>query len=119
MLSPKLPKHSTKSSRNAGVSLITQVFYAAVFITRYTDLFQETWLWNYFFKVFYLLSSFYTVGIMRFVYPRTREKEIAWKMGALILAGSLLLSPLVMMTFSPRWSFTEVGSSSFGTPAKH
>jgi len=92
------------------VSLITQVFYAAVFVTRYTDLFSESWAWNYFFKVFYLLSSFYTIGIMRFVYPRTREKEIAWKLAAVILAGCLILSPFVMMIFAEHtaWSFTEV-----------
>lgn len=87
--------------------MITQVFYAAVFITRYTDLFSESYAWNYFFKVFYLLSSFYTIGIMRFVYPRTREKEIAWKLGAVVLSGCLLLSPFVMMIFSSNWSFTE------------
>ncbi|KAK0655778.1 ER lumen protein retaining receptor-domain-containing protein [Cercophora newfieldiana] len=99
--------HRNRSAE--GVSLITQVFYATVFVTRYTDLFSESWAWNYFFKVFYLLSSFYTIGIMRFVYPRTREKEIAWKMSALILAGSLLLAPFVMMIFmdKARWAFTE------------
>jgi hypothetical protein len=86
-----------------------------VFITRYTDLFSETWAWNYFFKVFYLLSSFYTIGIMRFVYPRTREKEIAWKMSAVILAGTLLLSPFVMMIFEDRWWFVDVGSLPSGS----
>ncbi|KAK1754926.1 ER lumen protein-retaining receptor [Echria macrotheca] len=97
--------HRNRSAE--GVSLITQAFYALVFITRYTDLFSETWAWNYFFKVFYLLSSFYTIGIMRFVYPRTREKEIAWKMSAVILAGTLLLSPFVMMIFEDRWWFVD------------
>lgn len=81
-----------------------------MFVTRYTDLFSETVAWNYFFKVFYLLSSFYTLGIMRFVYPRTREREVAWKMSAGIFAGSLLLSPFVMMIFQTKddWGFTEV-----------
>jgi len=99
--------HRNRSAE--GVSLITQAFYALVFITRYTDLFSELWAWNYFFKVFYLLSSFYTLGIMRFVYPRTREKEIAWKMAAVILAGCLLLSPFVMLIFAEKaaWRFTE------------
>jgi uncharacterized metal-binding protein len=99
--------HRNRSAE--GVSLITQVFYAAVFVSRYTDLFEESWAWNYFFKVFYLLSSFYTIGIMRFVYPRTREKEIAWKLAAVILAGSLLLAPFVMLIFTDkdRWGFRE------------
>ncbi|KAL1841616.1 hypothetical protein VTJ49DRAFT_6793 [Mycothermus thermophilus] len=99
--------HRNRSSE--GVSLLTQLFYALVFVTRYTDLFSESYAWNYFFKVFYLLSSFYTIAIMRFVYPRTREREIAWKMSALILAGSLVLSPFVMLIFDPKdwWGFRE------------
>jgi membrane-bound metal-dependent hydrolase YbcI (DUF457 family) len=99
----------------AGVSLLTQLFYALVFITRYTDLFEESYAWNYFFKVFYLLSSFYTIAIMRFVYPRTREREVAWKLSAVILVGVAILSPFVMMIFvdSIRWSFREVCSPPF------
>jgi hypothetical protein len=93
-----------------GVSLLTQLFYALVFATRYTDLFRESYAWNYFFKVFYLLSSFYTIAIMRFVYPRTREREVAWKLSALILLCSLVLSPFVMLIFEPSswWGFQEV-----------
>src|SRR5690242_19762868 len=34
----------------SGVSLLTQLFYALVFVTRYTDLFRESYAWNYFFK---------------------------------------------------------------------
>src|SRR4051812_45060998 len=89
-----------------------QVFYTLVFLTRYIDLFQglQTSRWNLFFKVFYLLSSFYTMGIMRFVFPRTREREIAWKLSAGILAGSLLLSPFIMLIFARIWNFTEVNA---------
>ncbi|KAL2158060.1 hypothetical protein VTH06DRAFT_4870 [Thermothelomyces fergusii] len=99
--------HRNRSSE--GVSLLTQLFYALVFVTRYTDLFEESYEWNYFFKVFYLLSSFYTIAIMRFVYPRTREREVAWKLSALILTGSLFLSPFVMLIFEPSrmWGFRE------------
>ncbi|KAK3694586.1 ER lumen protein retaining receptor-domain-containing protein [Podospora appendiculata] len=99
--------HRNRSAE--GVSLITQAFYALVFLSRYTDLFQEVWPWNFFFKVFYILSSFYTIGIMRFVYPRTREREIAWKMSAAVLAGCLVLSPFVMLIFRPsdEYSFRE------------
>ncbi|KAK0748092.1 ER lumen protein retaining receptor-domain-containing protein [Apiosordaria backusii] len=99
--------HRNRSAE--GVSLLTQLFYAVVFVTRYTDLFSETHAWNYFFKVFYLLSSFYTLGIMRFVYPRTREKEAAWKLAALVFFGSLILSPFIMLIFDKKeeWAFTE------------
>ncbi|KAK4159152.1 ER lumen protein retaining receptor-domain-containing protein [Cladorrhinum sp. PSN259] len=100
--------HRNRSSE--GVSLLTQIFYALVFITRYTDLFSETSAWNYFFKVFYFLSSFYTISIMRFVYPRTREREKAWKMGAALLLGSLVISPFAMLIFKSKdeWAFTEM-----------
>ncbi|KAK3309981.1 ER lumen protein retaining receptor-domain-containing protein [Chaetomium strumarium] len=99
--------HKNRSAE--GVSLLTQLFYALVFVARYTDLFSESYAWNYFFKVFYLLSSFYTIAIMRFIYPRTREREVAWKLSAVILAGCLVLSPFVMLIFENKayWSFQE------------
>ncbi|KAK3383277.1 ER lumen protein retaining receptor-domain-containing protein [Lasiosphaeria ovina] len=102
--------YSIHRNRSAeGVSLIMQVFYTLVFLTRYVDLFQglQTSKWNHFFKVFYILSSFYTLGIMRFVYPRTREREVAWKLSAGILAGCLILSPFAMLIFSNVQSFKE------------
>lgn len=100
------------------MSLITQVFYTLVFITRYTDLFGENWWggfldwWNFLFKIFYLSSSFYTIAAMQFFFPRTREREKAWKFGAIILGGSLLLSPFVMMIGKPKedWGFREVST---------
>lgn len=105
--------HGATDSQS-GVSLITQILYAAVFCTRYLDLFRETIPWNYFFKAFYILSTFYTIFIMRWAYPRTREREIAWKLGAAVVAGSLLLSPFVMLIFEPKtyWSFRIVSGSS-------
>jgi branched-subunit amino acid ABC-type transport system permease component len=66
------------------------------------------------FKIFYLLSSFYTIVIMRFAYPRTREREVAWKLGGLVLGVSLVLSPFVMLIFEDKvyWSFTTVRHAS-------
>ncbi|KAI0397450.1 ER lumen protein retaining receptor-domain-containing protein [Xylariaceae sp. FL0594] len=97
--------HRNRSAE--GVSWITQCLYAVVFCSRYTDIFSETSTWNYFFKLFYILSSIYIIVIMRYVFPRTREREIAWKLGAAILAGSLVLSPFVMLIFEGKrvWSF--------------
>lgn len=86
------------------------MFYALVFLTRYTDLFRTTSAWNYFFKIFYLISSFYTIVIMRWVYPRTREREIAWKMGAVVLGASVVLSPIMMFIFEKSWRFGNVSS---------
>lgn len=106
--------HRNRSAE--GVSLITQVLYAAVFCTRYTDIAQERSKYNLFFKIFYILSSFYTIGIMRWLYPRTREKELAWKMGAGVLGASLLISPFAMLIFDKGnyslfywlWDFSQI-----------
>ncbi|XXH05558.1 hypothetical protein Hte_011990 [Hypoxylon texense] len=97
--------HRNRSAE--GVSMITQVFYAVVFCTRYTDFFTETSRWNYFFKLFYILSSFYIIAIMRWLFPRTREREISWKLGAAVLMGSLFISPFTMLLFEgkDRWGF--------------
>jgi len=100
-----------------GVSYITQGLYAIVFCTRYLDVFAERSAWNLFFKVFYIISSLYILGLMQWVFPRTRERELSWKMGAGILGGSLVLSPFIMFIFEPKkwwafkvwmWNFSEI-----------
>lgn len=54
---------------------------------------------------------------MRWVYPRSRELELAWKMCAGIVVASLLLSPFGMLIFVEKdfwsfvnwlWSFSEI-----------
>ena len=95
-----------------GVSLLTQLLYGVVFIFRYLDLLEgRSWdikhggfgtLWNLSFKFFYLTSSFYLVFIMMKVYPRTRERERAWKFGIYSVIGSLVMAPL-MMTITKDW----------------
>ncbi|KAH6991241.1 ER lumen protein retaining receptor-domain-containing protein [Ilyonectria robusta] len=96
--------HRNRSAE--GVSLITQILYALVFCTRYLDIFSEKSAWNFIFKIFYILSSFYILGVMQWVVPRSREREISWKIGAFILGGSFAISPFVMMIFeSTGWGF--------------
>ncbi|KND88404.1 ER lumen protein-retaining receptor [Tolypocladium ophioglossoides CBS 100239] len=95
--------HRNRSAE--GVSFITQALYALVFCSRYLDIFTEPSTWNLVFKISYILSSFYILIVMQWVYPRTRERELSWKMGAGVLGGSLLLSPFVMMIFEKNWSF--------------
>ncbi|KAF4124814.1 hypothetical protein GMORB2_3653 [Geosmithia morbida] len=110
--------HRNRSAE--GVSLITQMLYAGVFCTRYLDLFDSSKhepTWNIIFKVFYITSSFYILGAMQWLFPRTREREFAWKLGAIILGGSLVLSPFVMLALEKRaywgfihwlWVFSEI-----------
>ena len=93
------------------------MLYALVFVNRYLDLFDSgSWnglaaVWNISFKLFYLSSSFYIVFIMMRVFPRTRERERAWKLAIWSAIGSLVLAPLAILIFEggfPRHWFMEV-----------
>ncbi|KAF4592294.1 protein-ER retention receptor [Ophiocordyceps camponoti-floridani] len=95
--------HRNRSAE--GVSFITQALYALVFCTRYLDIFMERSVWNLLFKIFYILSSFYILAVMQWVLPRSRERELSWKLGAAVLGGSLFLSPFMMLMFERVWSF--------------
>jgi hypothetical protein len=92
----------------SGVSLLTQLLYGIVFVFRYLDLFSSyTWselgawhtVYNVSFKLFYLSTSFYLVFLIFKVYPRTRERERAWKLGMWSTIGSLVLAPFAIMIF--------------------
>ncbi|PHH93211.1 hypothetical protein CDD83_10149 [Cordyceps sp. RAO-2017] len=95
--------HRNRSAE--GVSFITQALYALVFCTRYLDIFIEHSTWNLLFKIFYIVSSFYILGVMQWLFPRSRERELSWKLGAAVLGGSALLSPFAMLIFEKIWSF--------------
>ncbi|KIW30874.1 uncharacterized protein PV07_02566 [Cladophialophora immunda] len=103
--------HSNKSAE--GVSLLTQILYIVVFVSRYLDLFwvppSASW-WNFILKNFYIWSSIYIIILMTRVFARTREREKAWKWGAYATAASMLAAPLVCLTFNGprRTTFTEV-----------
>jgi hypothetical protein len=110
--------HSNSSSE--GVSLLTQAFYSLVFLTRYMDYFRSftNSAWNTSFKTFYILSSFYVLFLMLFVYARTREREKAWKLGALCLGVSAAGAPIVMLIFRRSWvGFEEVSFVEIPTPS--
>ncbi|KJZ73212.1 hypothetical protein HIM_07409 [Hirsutella minnesotensis 3608] len=95
--------HRNRSAE--GVSFITQALYALVFCTRYLDIFIERSVWNLLFKTFYIVTSFYILGVMQWLFPRSRERELSWKMGAAVLGSSLVLSPFAMLLFEDSWSF--------------
>jgi len=94
-----------------GVSLITQVLYILVFLTRYLDLFDKpvVW-WNFIFKLFYIASSAYIVFLMAFVYARTREREKAWKFGLYCLGGAILLALPMQKSFQKGPQVTRKGT---------
>jgi ER lumen protein retaining receptor len=114
----------------AGISLLTQVLYAVVFVSRYLDLFRSR-LWEedflewkrdqvylIFFKLFYIVSSLYIIFLMVRVYARTRERERSWKLAGWSVLGSAAGAPIAMAILSAaqhqkypeRW-FTEVSRS--------
>lgn len=113
-------RNMTDTSLSAGVSLLTQILYGVVFVFRYLDLFESrTWdvqhggfgyFWNLCFKLVFLGTSFYLIFLMMKVYPRTRERERAWKLGIYSVIGSLVLAPIMIAIFEewPRQWFLEV-----------
>lgn len=100
----------------AGVSLITQLAYLAVFVARYIPTVwfpsdASSWLtiWNVSLKIFYIASSAYTIFIMTRLYARTQEREMAVKIGGYSGAVALLMAPFAMLIFTKKayWSFAE------------
>ncbi|KAF2093710.1 hypothetical protein NA57DRAFT_47891 [Rhizodiscina lignyota] len=103
--------HANRSAE--GVSLITQIFYIAVFLSRYMDLFwtpvfvsksspyadqRFLLIYNFFGKVFYVTTSVYVVFVMMRVYARTREREKAWRLGLYcLLVSAVLATPVAAM----------------------
>ncbi|PLB45665.1 hypothetical protein P170DRAFT_449314 [Aspergillus steynii IBT 23096] len=105
--------HRNKSAE--GVSLLTQILYAMVFVFRYLDLIRpHNWKEPYlvFFKLFYIASSFYIIYIMMRVFPRTRERERAWKLALGSIAVALVLAPILNLIFYGEYPanhvFTEI-----------
>ncbi|KAJ6171895.1 hypothetical protein N7470_000962 [Penicillium chermesinum] len=81
--------HKNKSAE--GVSLITQMLYGLVFITRYLDLFETKSAWNLIWKIVFITSSIY-VG-----------EERAWKFGIYSVVGSLVLAPPMVWILERPW----------------
>ncbi|KAL4925575.1 ER lumen protein-retaining receptor [Aspergillus undulatus] len=99
--------HRNRSAE--GVSLLTQMLYVLVFLTRYADLLRPGgWKEPYLliFKSFYFTSSFYIIFLMMRAFPRTRERERAWKMALGSVGVSLVLAPIV-------WAMLGKDSSSW------
>ncbi|KAF1809340.1 hypothetical protein P152DRAFT_441861 [Eremomyces bilateralis CBS 781.70] len=87
-----------------GVSLITQLLYLLVFCTRYLDIFwtpvnDGMLIYLFVFKVAYIVSSAYIVFLMWSIFPRTREREKAWRFGAYGLGAALIGCVPVLIIF--------------------
>ena len=77
------------------------IFWTPVFVGSHSMLADQRVLlvYNFFAKLFYIITSIYVVAIMMWKFPRTREREKAWKLGSYCAAASAILSPLVALMF--------------------
>ncbi|KAJ7133197.1 ER lumen protein retaining receptor-domain-containing protein [Mycena epipterygia] len=78
--------------QNKSISFLTQAMYALVFVTRYLDLVRFISIYNTIFKVVYILSAFYVLGLMRWIYPRTPESQMAWRAAGISLTAACLFA---------------------------
>jgi ER lumen protein retaining receptor len=71
-------------------------------MTRYLDLLwvsPSSFYWNFILKNFYIWSSLYILLLMLRIYPRTREREKAWRLALYATAGSIIAAPIVTAIF--------------------
>ncbi|KAK0939632.1 hypothetical protein LTR29_008758 [Friedmanniomyces endolithicus] len=108
---------SSTPSTPTSVSLLTQLLYILVFLTRYLDVFWVApwravfWIspwwswWNFTLKIFYIGSSAYIVWVMMRKFARTREKERGWRLAMGVLVGSVVAGPVVCRVVRG-WEYT-------------
>jgi len=100
--------HLRKSAE--GISLLTQMLYALVFLTRYTDIFSPgASAYVTIFKWTYILTSFYIIYVMLRVFKRSREEEREWRVAAGILVISIVLAPICWGLQEVIWKETKRG----------
>ncbi|RPA93329.1 hypothetical protein L873DRAFT_1705832 [Choiromyces venosus 120613-1] len=93
-----------------GISLLTQMLYALVFLARYTDIFAPgASLYVTIFKWTYILTSFYIIYVMLRVFKRSREEEKEWRVAAGVLGISFVLAPVCWGLKEVIWKETKRG----------
>eukprot|EP01091_Cochliopodium_minus_P007658 TRINITY_DN17548_c0_g1_i1.p1 TRINITY_DN17548_c0_g1~~TRINITY_DN17548_c0_g1_i1.p1 ORF type:complete len:223 (-),score=35.27 TRINITY_DN17548_c0_g1_i1:19-687(-) len=93
-----------------GVSLKTQILYAIVFTSRYTDLFwNRSSLYNTIFKLFFLGATYYILYLMLFKYNDKYEKKYDTFRIEFIIPPCLILAFFLNFEFTPYevvWAFS-------------
>ncbi len=90
---------------NLGISFKTQVLYAAVFLTRYLDLYtQFLSLYNTSMKIFFISSSLYIVYLMKFKFKATNDPRLDTFQVQYVIGGAALLS----LVANYKFTFQEV-----------
>jgi len=94
-----------KTRSCTGISFKSQCLYAAVFTTRYLDLFiYFVSLYNTVMKIFFIGSSFYILYLMKFRFKATFDPNLDTFRVEFLLGGALLLA----MIFNHEFSFLEI-----------
>lgn len=88
-----------------GLSLKTQALYVLVYLTRYLNLFYKFYsLYNSLLKVFFIVSSVYTVYIMTTKYQKTITNHVDTFPVKYLVGGSAILAVI----FNLKFSFLEI-----------
>ncbi|KAJ7113477.1 hypothetical protein C8R44DRAFT_631071 [Mycena epipterygia] len=78
--------------------------------TRYLDLGTRfVSIYNTLFKVVYIISAFYVLGLMRWIYPRTPESQMVRRAAGISLVAACLFAFVFNYNFSLAevlWSFS-------------
>lgn len=79
------------------------ILWVPVFVSKgsnaYKNMGQFLPIYQFFGKLFFILTSLYIVFIMTRGYSRTREREKAWKLGMWCLGGAAILCVPVTAIF--------------------
>ncbi|KAL0092656.1 ER lumen protein retaining receptor [Phycomyces blakesleeanus] len=94
-----------KSRSCSGISLKSQALYAIVFLTRYLDLFTDfVSVYNSCMKAFFILSSLYTVYLIKIRYKPSYDATLDTFRIEYLLGGSIILG----LVFTSKYTIIEV-----------
>ncbi|KAF9403317.1 endoplasmic reticulum retention protein [Podila epigama] len=99
-----------KTRSVAGISFKTQALYAAVFLTRYLDLFTRIHsVYNTVMKIFFISTSLYIVYLMKIKFKATNDPRLDTFQVQYIVGGAALLSLFANYEFTVQeilWTFS-------------
>ncbi|KAF9302933.1 endoplasmic reticulum retention protein [Mortierella antarctica] len=99
-----------KTRSVAGISFKTQALYAAVFLTRYLDLFTRfVSLYNTVMKIFFIATSLYIVYLMKIKFKATNDPRLDTFQVQYVIGGCALLALVANYEFTVQeilWTFS-------------
>ncbi|KAG0057494.1 endoplasmic reticulum retention protein [Gryganskiella cystojenkinii] len=99
-----------KTRSVAGISFKTQALYAAVFLTRYLDLFRSfISVYNTMMKIFFISSSLYIVYLMKIKFKATNDPRLDTFQVQYVIGGAAVLAIVANYAFTFQeilWTFS-------------